>query len=356
MANYLIRRIVYSIALLFVSASAIFFIVHALPGSPYDRWLREMAERNPSTKPLPVSQIERLNLVLGLDRPLPEQYAAWITGVFTGNFGESWSIGKGSPVFEVIRTRLPYTLLLMSAATILSFLIAVPLGLYSAAHQYSNGDLSITVLTYLGIAMPSFWFALMLVSIFSSALGWLPWGRASSEVFSQSGDIVTVLARVFTLGLTNQQIAGLEGKILVDGIKHMIMPTIVIAILLTARWTRFLRSSMLEVLNLEFVRTARAKGVRQSQVLIKHGLRNGMIPLITAMALDIPLLFTSVFIVEIVFSWPGIGRLFVEGLASGDWPVLHGLLIVNAVLIILFNLVADLIYPAVDPRIVYGEY
>jgi ABC-type dipeptide/oligopeptide/nickel transport system permease component len=106
MASYFVRRIFYSIGLLIVSASAIFFIVHALPGSPYDRWLREMAERNPSTKPLPFSNIERLNLVLGLDRPLPEQYAAWIKGVFTCNFGESWSIGKGSPVFEVIRSRL----------------------------------------------------------------------------------------------------------------------------------------------------------------------------------------------------------------------------------------------------------
>ncbi len=353
MINYIVRRSFYSILLMVFSATLIFFIVHAAPGSPYARMVNEYLQLNPR-KTISATHLERLDRLIGLDKSIGEQYLLWTRNVFTGSLGQSWSVASGVEVFDVIMTRLPYTLILMVSAAVFSFLVAVPLGAYSALHQYSTADMTITTISYFGIAMPTFWFGLVLISIFSSGLHWLPWGGAATQQLAGSGDMINVLARIFTLGLTNSQIAGKEALLLIDGLKHLILPTLVLSFLLIARWTRYLRSSMLETLNLEYVRTARAKGVSEKRVIMRHTLRNAMIPLLTAIALDIPILFASSFIIENVFNWPGIGRLFVESLKQADWPMMTGILIINAFLIILFNFTVDLFYPALDPRIVYS--
>jgi len=351
---YAVRRIIYAILLLFIATNVIYFVVHSIPGNPYDRIIKEMAELNPKKlEKIPDSHWAQLSSLYGLDKPLYVQYYTWILNVFSGKFGETWSIAVGQDVFKVIMTRAPYTLILMAAAILISLVIAIPAGIYSAVHQYSNGDFYITFLSYFGIAMPNFWFGILMITIFANALGWLPTGGVVSQEFSDKGDILTVIGRALSLGYLNEQISGYEWKILVDGIKHMIMPVVVLSLLLTARWSRFMRSSMLEVLKQDYVRTARAKGAPGWVVFIRHCLRNSLIPLITVVALDIPLLFAGSFIIENVFTWPGIGRLYVESLKSADWPLLHGLLIVNAALIIFANLIADFIYPVIDPRIKY---
>lgn len=353
MIHYLIRRSFYSLMLMVLSATLIFFIVHAAPGSPYARMVNEYLQLNPR-KTISATHLERLDALIGLDKSLGEQYLLWTRNVFTGSLGQSWSVASGMEVWDVIMTRLPYTMLLMITAAVFSFLVAVPLGAYSAIHQYSNADLAITTISYFGIAMPVFWFGLLLISLFSSGLHWLPWGGAATQEIANNGDIINVIARVFTLGLTNRQIAGREGLLFLDGLKHLILPVLVLSFILIARWTRFLRSSMLETMHQDYVRTARAKGVNERRVILRHTLRNALIPLLTAMAVDIPLLFASSFIVENVFTWPGIGRLFIESLKQTDWPMLTGILIINAFLIILFNFAVDLVYPAVDPRITYS--
>jgi peptide/nickel transport system permease protein len=349
MINYIVRRLVYTALLLLASATAIFFIVQLVPGNPYDRMIKEMADRNPQALArIPDSHWDRLNSLLGLDKPLGERYLAWMRGVISGNFGESWSVYGGQAVFAVIRDRLPYTLLLIITATLLSLLLAMPLGIYSALHQYSNGDFFIMSFSLFGMAMPSFWFGILLISLFSST-GVLPSSGVSS--WGMEGDMVNVILRVLTLGLTNQEVAGNELKILGDGLQHLIMPAVTVSIFLTARWSRFVRTSFLEIMGHDYIRTARAKGVAEWGVIMKHGLRNGLIPMMTLLALDIPALFTGAFITEIVFAWPGIGKLYVASLKSADWPMLMGLLVASAFFIIFANLLTDLLYMVVDPRV-----
>jgi peptide/nickel transport system permease protein len=352
MANYILRRMVYSIILIILSASLIFAIVHAAPGSPFARMINEMYSLNPNLR-VPPTHWERLNSLLGLDQPLPMQYLKWLRGIFTGNLGESWAVASGQPVVSIIMARLPYSLILLAAASLAALIVAIPLGVYSATHQYTESDFIITGATYLGAAMPAFWVGTMLIAVFSSTLNWLPYGNVSSPELREYGDLVDALARILTLGLTHKQMAGQEGAVIVDGLRHLVLPVFVLMLWPAARWTRTLRFSMLETLNQEYVRTARAKGVSQRAVVFKHSLRNALVPLVTVMALDIPTLFMGLYVVEYVFSWPGIGRLFMEALINTDWPLLTGLLVINAILIIALNLFADLIYPLIDPRITY---
>lgn len=349
MIVYTLRRVIYAFVLLFFAATAIFFIVYSVPGSPYDRIIREIIENSPPNKLLSMSNFERLDNLLGLNQSVPIRYFYWIRNIFTGNFGESWSVVLGQPVFSVILKRIPYTLILMFSAILLSLAVAVPAGLYSALRPYTDGDLILTAMSFFGMAMPSFWLGLLLISIFSNTLGWLPYtGVVSNDM---PGDIITLIGRVLSLGLANRQIAGQEGVILIDGLKHLILPTVTLSVVLATRWSRFIRMSFLEVLHQDYIRAARAKGASERAIIFKHALRNGFIPVITIMALDIPMLFTGSFVTEIVFGWPGIGRLYMNSISLVDWPLLHGLLIVNAFLIILANLIADILYGIIDPRV-----
>jgi len=323
------------------------------PGSPYERARAEVEERAKiaGKAPPPESHWARLDALLGLDKPVHIRYILWLRSVFSGDFGETWSIGAGQDVFDVISARLPYSLVLMFTAALLAFAIALPTGIYSAMHPYSEGDMLITGCAFFGIAMPSFWFGILLISLFSGILGWLPAFGAASSGLPVSGDFVTVLAKVFSLGTTHKEIAGYEGLLFLDGMKHLLLPTVALAVLLMARWNRYVRSSFREVLGQDFIRTARAKGASERRIMYRHILRIAIIPLVTIIALDIPFLFTGAFIIEIVFAWPGIGRLYIDGLRAADWPLLHGLLILNAFLIIFANFFADIYYGVLDPRV-----
>jgi peptide/nickel transport system permease protein len=356
MTTYILRRVIYSFILLILSATLIFFIVHATPGSPYARMINEMVERwSPQRlSAIPNSHWERLDALLALDQPVYVRYLNWLKGIGTGNMGVSWSIAPGQSTVAMVVARLPYSLALILPTVLLSILIAAPLGLYSAARRYTNSEFLITILTFLGVAMPTFWIGMLLIGIFSSDLRLLPFGGVAGQ--DMPGDLIDVLSRWVTFGTANPELAGSETLVFVDGVKHLILPVITLSILLVARWSRMMRASTLEVLGQDYIRTAHAKGVRWFGLTFKHVLRNSLIPLITMMTLDIPMLLTGSFMVEIVFSWPGLGRLYIDSLRVGDWPLLVALLVGYAYMIIMAMLAADMVYMLVDPRIRFAHW
>jgi peptide/nickel transport system permease protein len=271
--------------------------------------------------------------------------------VFKGDWGTSWTVRTGTAVTELIAKRLGYTVLLMGLALSISLLVAIPLGIYSAVKQYSVTDYIVTSLAFFGQSMPTFWTGLMAIAIFAVALDWFPTGGVRTA--GMEGDIIEALANVFTAGRAHPEIQGQEGILIMDGLHHVALPALVLAFFNLAGWSRFTRASMLEVLRQDYIRTARAKGLREKMVIIKHGLRNTMIPLITLLGLAIPGLFGGALITETIFSWPGMGRLLINSIANVDWPIVQGILVISAGLVIFSNLLADLLYGLVDPRIQY---
>ncbi len=311
----------------------------------------ELASRKSSaqTQGITDTHWERLEATIGLDRPIYERYLAWMGGALTGDLGIAWSTAWGQNVLTIILSRLNYTLLLMVTAVLIALAFAIPFGIYSSVHPYSTGDLVITLFSFAGYSMPSFLVGLFLLILFSIVLNWLPYGGAGN--LNLPGDIVNVLGRLITFGLTNEQVAGREVEIFADGIKHLILPAVTLAIFLAARWSRLMRGSLQDALHQDYIRTAAAKGARFWRIVLRHGLPNAVIPVITIMALDIPMLFTGSFMAEFVFSWPGIGRLYIDSFRYGDWPVLMGVIIFATYLIVFANLIADIAYGMVDPRI-----
>lgn len=228
-------------------------------------------------------------------------------------------------------------------------MVAIPFGIYSAIRPYSDGDIFVTIFSFFGMAMPNFWVGLILISLFRFTLDWLPASGGFS--IGYPGNMFDVLNRIFTMGTTHPEVAGMESEIFADGIKHLILPTITLSLYLIARWSRFVRTAMLEVIHMEYIRTAWAKGLSEWGIIIRHVLRAGLVPLITVITLDFPKLFTGTFIIEIVFSWPGIGRIYIDGLKSADWPLLQGLLMINAVMYVGANFLADILSAVIDPQI-----
>jgi peptide/nickel transport system permease protein len=258
----------------------------------------------------------------------------------------------GTPVLEMIGQRLPYTLLMTALALLVALMVAVPLGIYSAVKQYSSTDYLATALAFFGQSMPTFWTGLMGVAIFSVALGWFPTGGVRSV--GAEGDIVEALAYFLSFGRRYPELKGQAGKTILDGLHHVALPVLVLAYYNLAGWSRYTRASMLEVLRQDYMRAARAKGLKERVVILKHGLRNALIPLITILALTIPGLIGGAIITETIFSWPGMGLMTINAIASSDWPVVQGLLIIQAFLVVFFNLLGDIMYAVVDPRIQYS--
>ncbi len=320
MRIYLIRRVAQMIVLLLFISALVFFILHLVPGGPLD----ELRFSNPKINPAHIKLLESL---LGLDKPLHERYFAWMLGVLRGDWGTSWGVAYGQPVMELIQSRLGNTILLMGVSTLVSLLIAVPIGVYSAVKQYSLTDYIVTAASFFGTSMPTFWFGVMMLILFAVTLRWLP-----------PGDIST---------------PGLEGDVL-DRLRHLAMPVAVLSLFHVAGWSRYVRSSMLEVLGQDFLRTARAKGLSETVVVMKHALRNALIPFITLVGLAVPELFGGAIITETIFSWAGMGRLYYDAIMASDWPLLQALLVILAFLVIASNLLADVLYAVVDPRIRYG--
>lgn len=297
----------------------VFVLLQLVPGGPLD----QLAFSNPKITPEQLHNLERL---LGLDRPLHERYFVWLFSLLHGDFGSSWAVYIGKPVFTAIMERLPLSLLLLGTAIFVSLVIAVPVGIFSAIRQYSRLDYTVTAMSYFGLSMPTFWFGLMLIVIFAVQLHWLPTGGVTTPI--TGGDVI-------------------------DRIRHLILPVAVLSLINIAQWSRYIRSSMLEILKQDYIRTARAKGLIERFVIMRHAMRNGLIPLITLVGLEIPVLFGGAVVTETIFSWPGIGRLFYDALLQSDWPIVQGILLVSALLVLFGNLFAEVMYAVVDPRIRY---
>ena len=320
MTAFLIRRLFQTVLLMIAITALVFLIINFVPGGPFDELMF-------GTGQISQSQIDRLNALIGLDQPWYERYFRWVVNVLQGDWGTSWGVAFGQQVSDVILDRLDATLMLMGWSTLLSIVIALPIGIYSAVKQYSWIDYLVTGLSYFGLAMPTFWFGIALIIIFAVKIPLLP-----------------------TSGMHTP---GMEGD-LVDLIRHMILPVSVLAIGSVATWSRFMRSAMLEILSQDYLRTARAKGLRQTAVILRHGARNALIPMITILGLDIPTLFAGAVTTEYIFSWPGMGQVFFQAVIASDWPVVQAIIVITAFLVVMSSLLADVLYAVVDPRIRYA--
>jgi peptide/nickel transport system permease protein len=315
MGGYLLQRLIHSIIVLILISLVTFGLIHAAPGGPG-------ILLDPDLSPQAREQMAR---GLGLDDPLPVQYARWVVNAVQGDFGQS--IMRKRPVREMIWDRVPATIELAVAGLAFAVVFGIPLGLLAAQRSNTIWDRSIVLVATMGIAIPGFWFAILLIILFSVELGWLP----------SSGR--------FTIGDAS----------LMDRAKHIIMPGVVIGLYSMARLTYFTRSSMLEVLNADYIRTARTKGLSERVVMYGHALKNGLIPVITVLGVTIPQLIGGAVITETVFGWPGMGRLAADAAFQRDYPVIMGITMVISVIVIVTNLITDLAYSFVDPRIKLGE-
>jgi peptide/nickel transport system permease protein len=314
--SYIGRRVLQIIPLVFGISIVLFGVIQAAPGGPEGALLESGRFIDPEV-------IEAYRQRLGVDQPVHIQYVRWVGAALSGDLGISFSTTR--PVAEMIMERLPATIELMASAFLLAALVALGLGLFSAVRQYSLFDHMGTGLSFLGIAMPVFWFALILQLIFSVKLGWLP------------------VSGTETVGDTS----------LGDHLRHLILPAVVLSFRYIAGWSRYLRSSLLGVLRTDYIRTARAKGLPERYVVGVHALRNALIPLISIMALNLAAIFSGAVITETVFAWPGIGRMFIQAMFARDYPLLMGILMMGSIMVVFFNLVADILYGILDPRIRY---
>ena len=262
-------------------------------------------------------------------------------GVIRWDWGESWSLARGQDVTSVIGSRVVNTVILMATVTVISLVIAIPIGIISAVKQYSRLDYAVTTFSFFGIAMPIFWFGLLVVILFG--LQFKEWGLP----FFPTGDVFTT--RVVPGSI--QDVLNIQPRSLADRAIHLVLPVMVLTLLYLAGWSRFMRSSMLEVLRQDYVRTARSKGLRERIVIIRHAARNGLIPLITIVVFQIPGIFGGAIITETIFNYPGIGRLYIDALNRDDWPIVMALLFITAILVVIATLIGDILYTVVDPRI-----
>lgn len=323
MGTYLIRRLIQTIPVILLISVILFFLVRLTPGGP----LAE-AERNPNVT---AEQIRLLRERLGLDQPLPVQYVRWMGQILReGDLGRSIKFHR--PVSTMIVERIPNTFMLVGTSFVITLLIAIPVGVLSAYRSYSLFDYAATTVTFIGQAVPVYWLGLVMIIIFFVTL--------SDPI---TGGPLLPAGGMRTPGRND----------VTDLIKHLVLPVMTLSLAWAAWYSRFLRSSMLDVLYQDYIRTARAKGLREFIVVNRHALKNAIIPLITLIAMDLPSLFSGALFVETIFSWPGMGRLFWDAAKGRDYPVLLGVVMVNAVLIIFFNLAADLLYGQLDPRVRY---
>jgi peptide/nickel transport system permease protein len=321
--RYVLRRLLESAPLLLVISLLVFGLLQASPGSPLAQ-----LERDPTIRQ---EDIARLRAERGLDDPFLAQYGRWLAGAARGDFGVSLQTGR--PVMTEILERLPNTVLLVGTAFLLTLLIAVPVGVVSALKQYSLFDHAVTALAFMGQSVPIFWFGLILILVFYVGLS----NPATGGPLFPAGGMYST---------------DLEGS-LPNRLWHLVLPVTMLMSAWLAWYTRFLRASMLEALSQDYVRTARAKGLPERQVVYRHALKNAALPLITLVALDLPAIFSGALFTETIFSWPGMGRLFYQSALRRDYPVLMAIVMFTSVLIVVANLLADLAYAYFDPRIKY---
>jgi peptide/nickel transport system permease protein len=319
MGTYILRRLLIALPTLLVISFVIFAILALAPGDPMAQF-----GANPAVPP---EVRERIRASLGLDQPWPVRYAKWLLALSRGDWG--FSFASRVPVIELIKQRLPQTLWVVGTAYLIAVLIAIPIGIISAVKQYSLFDQIATTLAFIGFSVPTFFTGLLFILLFSVKLNWLPF--------------------IYDTSLQVRDFASL-----LQQIKQMIMPIAVLALFQSAAITRFMRSSMLENLPLDYVRTARAKGLQERVVVLRHVLRNSLIPVVTLVALGIPGIFGGAIITEQIFRVNGLGELLIRSIQNSDTPVVMALTFIFAILVVLFNLIADILYGVLDPRIRYS--
>jgi peptide/nickel transport system permease protein len=320
MLTYILRRLILSIPILFGVALISFLLVYLAPGDPLGRFL------TPNVRP---EVLERLREIYGLDKPLPDQFFGWITNYVQVWRPESWgiSITHRRPVLELILERAPATLLLMGTALALTVIVAVPLGMLAAIKQYSLADKIVTTFATIGYALPSFVIGTYLLYIGAVWTGVFPF-RGMTSSLTRAGDPLDVAW-------------------------HMVLPVSSLAIQSIAGWSRYVRATMLEVLHQDYIRTARAKGLGANRVNFRHALRNALIPVVTLLGLSLPSLIAGAAITEAIFSWPGLGSLGLNAVGERDYPVVMAFVLMGGIAVVLGNLIADVLYGVVDPRIKY---
>src|SRR3989440_4998843 len=321
MGRYILRRVLQAIPLLFFLTIAMYALIHLLPGGP------EAVLFNPH---LTAAARAALRTQMGLDDPVPVQYIKWLTNAIRGDFG--YSFNTNEPVSTVIARAFPATLQLFGAALVLALVIAILLGVISGVRQGTLTDYALTILAYGGIAMPVFLLGLLAQTILGVDLRWFPTSGTES------------------VGLTFTN----PFSALLDHLWYLFLPMMVLSIAFIAGWSRYMRSSMIETVKQDYMRTARAKGVGPVAALFRHALRNAVIPLITVVALDFGAVAGGATITEGVFAWPGMGSLFFSSLQIRDYPVLLAILMLGAFFVVMFNLIADILYAVMDPRIRYS--
>jgi peptide/nickel transport system permease protein len=311
-----------AIPLLLLISIIIFSILNNAPGGPLAPYLQ-----NPH---ITAADIERLKHNLGLDQPAWKQYLVWLTHVLRGDFG--YSTSNSETVLAAILERMPATLLLMGSSFTLSIIVGVTFGIIAAVKPYTLLDYVITTFAFFGQSMPVFWFALML-----------------QLAFAVNG----VTAFGYHIALPSAGISSNDNFDLGDRIEHLILPSVVLSLLFLATWSRFTRSSMLEVIRTDYMRTAAAKGLDPLRIILHHGLKNALIPVVTIVALSLPGLVAGAIVTETIFAWPGMGRLFYNALGQFDFSLLMGYLMMVSFLVVFFNLLADVAYGWLDPRVKY---
>lgn len=322
MATYLARRVLQVIPTLFVISLLLFGLLSMKPGDPID----DMRRGNPG---FTQADYDRLREFYGLDKPWYVQYWRWLGRAVRGDFGVSRQFGRPAASY-IFNYRFPNTVLLSGLSLLVAFCVAVPAGVISALRQHTGVDYAITVGNFIGVSIPIFWLGIMLIYVFAVHFrGVLPAG-----------------------GMTTPGVTG-TWAMFVDRLRHLLLPVAALSSLQLAQWTRFMRSSMLETIKLDFVVTARSKGISERKVIFKHALKNAILPLITLVGLNVPLLFSGAILTETVFNWPGMGRAIFDAILVNDFNVAMVSLMFISLLVLAFNLLADVAYALIDPRIRY---
>lgn len=322
MLPYVIRRLLYALLTFLGITVVTFALIHSVPGDPVTFYLGIRG-----TQATPPAVVAAMRAEYRLDRPLPEQYASWLRGILTLDFGRS--ITARRPVGEILAQKLPATLVLNGVAFLLAAVIGVPIGLWSGARSDRLFDRGFAIVFFLLYSLPTFWIALLLIEFFSVRLGVLP-------LFGMSSDTYRDL--------------DVAGK-LADRFRHLVLPVSTLAYAQLAIFARFTRSAAREVIRQDFVTTARAKGAGEGAVVWRHAFRNALLPLITLLGLTVPWLLSGSVIVEDIFQWDGLGRLYFESIRARDYPVIMALTVVTAVATLLATLAADVLYALADPRV-----
>lgn len=326
MLRYTGRRLLGAIPLLLGIVTLTFLLLHLAPGDPTTAYF------NPN---IPPNVIEQMRRNLGLDRPLPVQYLDWLRSFFTGHFGYSFS--QHRPVAAVIGDALPNTLILSGISLVLIFVVGCAAGVVQAVRQYSATDQVLTLLALAIYSVPGFWLGIMLILLVSSP-------ALSSWLHLPISGMVSI----------DHESLGWWGRV-ADRARHLVLPVIALGLASAAGVARYMRGSMLEVVGQDYIRTARAKGLPERRVILGHALRNALLPIVSLLGLYLPLLFGGTVVIEVVFSWPGMGRLLYNAILARDYPVVMAATFLFGALVVLGNLLADLLYAAVDPRVRYED-